>query len=124
MSLTRGDAHANSRRWLTSRRHSLFSDDDQLSQATSLVLPDRRDQLENINSIRYDVEHFLENESLTNGNKENLDVQSWRFYRSSTRLPVSGKVARVALLGGFRLGAGWHPRLERLVLGKMTDIIF
>ena len=33
-------------------------------------------------------------------------VRSWRIYRSSTRPLVSGRVARIALRGGFCLGAG------------------
>ena len=43
----------------------------------------------------------------------NFGVRSWRLYRSSTRLPVFGTVARVTLWGGFRLGAEWYSRLER-----------
>ena len=46
----------------------------------------------------------------------NSGVRSWHFYRSSTRLIVSGRVERVALWGGFRLGAGWYPRLERVLV--------
>ena len=34
------------------------------------------------------------------------------------RLPVFERVARVALWGGFRLGAGWYPRLERFFCQK------
>ena len=86
--LTREEAPANSRRWLTSRRHSLFNDEDQLSPVTSLVLPHRRYQFENINSTRYDVQQFLKVEGRTNENKANSGVRSWRFDRSSMRLPV------------------------------------
>ena len=39
----------------------------------------------------------LEDEGLRNKIKANSGVRSWRFYRSSTRLPVSGNVPRVAL---------------------------
>ena len=41
--------------------------------------------------------------------KANSGARSWRFYRLSTRLSVSGRVARVALWGGFGLGAGIVP---------------
>ena len=45
MSLTRGDAHANSRRWLTAHRHNLYSDEDHVFSTASLeLLPDRRDE--------------------------------------------------------------------------------
>ena len=50
---------------------------------------------------------------LTNQIKANSGVRSWRFYRSSTRLPVSGRVKRVTLWGDFSLSAVWCPRLER-----------
>ena len=43
-SLTRGDAHANSRRWLTPHRQSLYNDENHLSAAASSVLPDREDE--------------------------------------------------------------------------------
>ena len=43
----------------------------------------------------------LQAKGYTNKIKANSGVRSWRFYRSSTRLPVSGKVARVVLWGGF-----------------------
>ena len=36
-------------------------------------------------------------------NKASSGVRSWRLYRSPTRLPVSGKVARVALWRVFYL---------------------
>ena len=42
------------------------------------------------------------------------------FYRLSIRLPVSGSMSCVALWGGFRLGAGWYPRLERF--WQMDDL--
>ena len=55
----------------------------------------------------------MEDDGLRNKIKANSGVPSWRFYRSFTRLPVSGSVARVALWGGFRLSSGWYTRLER-----------
>ena len=42
--LIRGDAHVNCRRWLISSRHSLYSDEDNVLPAASLVLPDRGDE--------------------------------------------------------------------------------
>ena len=56
-------------------------------------------------------------EGYSNKIKANSDVRSWRFYRSSTRLPDSGRVALAALWGGFRLSIGWYPRLERFLVG-------
>ena len=70
-------------------------------------------QTYDVDPIRHDVlQQFLENEGLRNKMKANSGVRSWRFYRSSTRLSASGRVLRVALWGGFCLGAGWYPRLE------------
>ena len=67
--------------------------------------------------MRHDVlQQLLENEKFRNGNMTNSGVQSCRFYRSSTRLPVSGRIVRVALWGGFRLGTGWCPRLQRFFI--------
>ena len=43
-SLNRGDTHANSRRWLTPHRQSLYNDENHLSAAASSVLPDRGDE--------------------------------------------------------------------------------
>ena len=51
-SLAPGDAHTKNRRWLTPRRHNLYSDVDYLRPATSLVLSDRRDKFKDFNSIR------------------------------------------------------------------------
>ena len=51
-------------------------------------------------------------EDYLNEIKANSGVRSWWFYKSSTSLPVSRRVARVTLWGGFRLDAGWYPRLE------------
>ena len=53
VSLPHGDAHANKRRWLTSCRQSLFSDKDQLSPATSLVLPDSMEGINLRTPIQY-----------------------------------------------------------------------
>ena len=39
------------RRWLTPHRKNLYSDNDHLSPATSLVLPGRRDNFEDFNPI-------------------------------------------------------------------------
>ena len=123
----RGDADINTCRWLTSRRHSLYNDEDHFSPDICLVLPDRRDEfvdinpirhvlqdfLENgsfrkdINPIRHDVlQQFLENKCLRKKMKAKSGVRSWRFHRSSTRLPVSERVARATLWGVFRLDAG------------------
>ena len=73
LSLARGDAHTNSRRWLTSRRHSLCSNEHCRSSATSLVLPDQRYQCENIISIRH-VQEGLEDEGLRNKIKASSGV--------------------------------------------------
>ena len=53
------DAHTNSHRCLTPRRHSLYSDENHLRPATSLVLPDRRDMFEDFNSMRLVLKQFL-----------------------------------------------------------------
>ena len=63
----------------------------------------------------------MEDEGLRNKIKVNSGVRSWRFYRSSTRLPVFENVARVALWVTFCLGAGWYPRLERFFGKRMTS---
>ena len=107
MCLSRGDAHANSHRWPTVHRQNLYCDEDQLSPDASLeLLLDRRDEIEdaNINAIRR-VHQFLVNEYFRNKIKANSGVRSWRFYRSSTRLPVSRRLARVALWAGVCLDA-------------------
>ena len=98
MFLTRGDAHANSRRWLTPRRDSLYSDDDHISPITFFLEP-RRDQ----ETYQPDKLHAcpLLAESYRNNIKANSGIRSQRLYRSSTRLPVFGSVARVALCGVF-----------------------
>ena len=44
MSLTLGDTLTNSRRWLTSRRQSLYNDEDHLLSAASSVQPNRGDK--------------------------------------------------------------------------------
>ena len=72
-------------------------------------MPDRKNNFEDFKSIRQGLQQFLEDESLTNEIDTNSDVRSWRFYRSSTRLPVCGKVARVALGGGSLSGRGMVP---------------
>ena len=59
VSLTLGDALTNSRRWLTYHRQNLYSDEDHLRPATSLVLPDRRDKFEDFDSIRLVLQQFL-----------------------------------------------------------------
>ena len=45
-------------------------------------------------------------EGYSNKIKANSGVRSWRLYRSSTSLPVLGRLARVALWGGLRSGVG------------------
>ena len=78
-----------------------------------------------MNSIRHGLQQFLDDEGLRNKIKADPGVRSCRFYRLSAHLPVSGRIARVALWGGFRLGAGWYSRLELLFGRKMTwNIIF
>ena len=69
------------------------------------LLPDLKYEFwDDINPIRH-IQHFLEDEGLRNENKANSGVRSWWLFRSSTRLPVSGRVTRVALWGGFRFDA-------------------
>ena len=46
-------------RELTPRRHNLYSDENHLRPATSLILPDRRDKFEEFKSIRLVLQHFL-----------------------------------------------------------------
>ena len=58
--------------------------------------------LQDINSIRLVLQQFLEGEGLRSKIEANSGVRSRRFYRSSTRLPVFGNIARVALWGAFR----------------------
>ena len=103
VSLTGGDAHANSHRGLDPGRHSLYSDEDYLSPTVFFLEPRRRGQktyLQDINSIRLVLlQQFLEVESLRNKIEPNSRVRSRRFYRLSTRLPGFGNVARVALWG-------------------------
>ena len=67
--------------------------------------------------MRHGLQQFLEDEGLTNEIDANFGVGSWRFYRSSTRLPVFGNVARVALKGGSSLGADWWRSGAFLVNG-------
>ena len=50
--LTLEDALTNSRRWLTTHRHGLYSDEDHFPPAAFLILPDRRDNFEDFDSIR------------------------------------------------------------------------
>ena len=121
MSLTLGRALTNHRRWLTPRRHGLYIDEDHLRPANSLVLPDRRDTFEEVNSIRLVLQQqFLVEpvscpllaEDYTNKTKvkDKPGVRSRRVDRSSPRLPAFGNVARVALWGASRFGAtgrGW-----------------
>ena len=124
MSLIRGDAHANSRRWLTSSQHSLYSDEDNLLPAASSVLPDRGDEFwDKINPIRH-VQQFLEDEGLIIKIKATSVVRSWQFYRSSTRLPVFRNVVRIALWGGFRLSARWYPRPEHFLAQEWFEMPF
>ena len=66
VSLTHGDVHANSRRWLTSRRQSLYNDEDHLLPAASSVLPNCGDEFwEDINLIRLVLQQFLEEKQPT-----------------------------------------------------------
>ena len=61
------------RTWSISCRHSLYSDEDHLSPAAFLVLPDRRDEFYDTNPIRHDVlQPFLKNESFENDKKYKL----------------------------------------------------
>ena len=102
---TRGDAHANSRRWHTARRCSLCSNEDHRFTTASSLDPRRQDQENNQpDKPQPACPSFLE-EGLRNKMKPNSGVWCWRLYRSSTRLPVSGRVARIALWRGIRLDA-------------------
>ena len=56
-------------------------------------------------SIQSTYNSFLEDEGLRNKNKANFGIRSRRLYRSSTRLPAPGGVARVPLWGVFCLDA-------------------
>ena len=78
----------------------LYSDYDHLLPAAYSVLPDRGDRVwDDINPVRH-VQRFLGDEGLRNKIEANSGVRSWWLYRSSTRLPVFGSVARIALRGG------------------------
>ena len=59
VSLTLGDAHTNSRRWLTSPRQNLYSEKHNPSPVSSLALPDRREKREAFSSIRLILQPFL-----------------------------------------------------------------
>ena len=65
-------------------------------------------------SIRYNVQHCLEIEGLSNETRSFLvfDPGGSTGY---LRACPSGRVAHVALWGGFRLGARWYPRLEHFL---------
>ena len=111
VSLTLGDTYINSRWWLTSHRQNLYSDEDHLRPAISLVLPDRRDKFEEFNSLLLVLQHFPEDKQpasplLAKGHSNQIraksGVRSRRVDRSSSRLPVFGNVTHVALWGGFR----------------------
>ena len=112
----------NSRRWLTSRRHNLYSDENHLSPIAFFVKR-RRDQ-ETYQPDKQPACLLLLVKGYSNKIKVNSGVRFWRFYGSSTRLSVSGRVARVALWGGFRLGTGWYPRLECFWYTEDLNIIF
>ena len=91
--LTRGDVHVDSTRWIRSHRHSLYSDEDHLfSSDFCLSLGETKKRTNSINNPLL--------ESFTNKIKANPGVRSW-FYRSSTRLSVSGRVEQVALKERF-----------------------
>ena len=118
MSCTREDARATSRRGLSSRRHNLCSEEDYISPAASLeFLHDRRDDFYNdINLIRH-MQQFLDNKDVRNENNATFGVRFWRLYRSSTRLRVFERVARVALWGGVRLDAAMVSEARAFSVG-------
>ena len=62
-------------------------------------------------------------EGYSNKIKAYSGVRSWRFYRSSTRLSVSRRVARVALWG-FSFGCRMVPMLEHFWYTENLNIIF
>ena len=103
LSPVRGDAYATSRWWLTSHRQNLYSDDDHLSLAASLVRSDQIDENYDF-SIHHGQKQFLNVQVIRNKIDENSGFRSNRLYRSSTRLSVFGSVARVALWGGSSSG--------------------
>ena len=114
------DAHANSRRWSTPRQHSLYSDDNHLSPIVFFLEPRRGQETYQLDK----QPACLLLAGYTNKIKANSGIRSWRFYRLSTRLPVCGNVARVALWGSFRLDAGWYPRLECFLADGWLGILF
>ena len=59
MSLTLGDAHTKSCRWVTPHRQNLYSDEDHLRPATSLVLPDQKEKFEDFIFVRLVLQQFL-----------------------------------------------------------------
>ena len=90
----------NSARQLNPQRHSLYSDKDHLLLTMFSALPDRGDECWRIIPIR-NVHQFLKIKDLTSKFETNSGTRSWLLYRSSTRLPIFAKVARVALWGEF-----------------------
>ena len=54
-----GDALTNSRRWLTLHWQNLYTNEDHLPLAASLVLPSRGDKFEDFDLIRLVREQFL-----------------------------------------------------------------
>ena len=73
--------------------HSLYRDEDHLLPATSLVMP-----TEEIHSGTPSIQYATYSSfwKLKVLQTKTLGVRSWRLCKSSTRLPVSGSVARVA----------------------------
>ena len=112
MSLTRGDAHAKNHQWLTPRRYSLCSDEDHLSPATSLVLPDRRDSFENFKSIRHGLQQLLEIKGFYERNQCKLWCSILAVLKVVCAPALFGNVVHVALWGGSRFAAGcWRSRV-------------
>ena len=119
MSLTRGDAYANSRRWLTSRRYSLYSDEGHL-YPTAYFFGSLSEGIEEVRPDKQPSYPSRLEEGYSNKIKANSGVRFWRFHSSYTHLSVSGRVAHDALWGSFRLDAEWYPRLEHFLGRWMT----
>ena len=106
VSLTRGDAQANSRRWLTPRWHSLYSDEDHLSPTAFFLELCRRDQetyLQDINSIRLVLQQFLEVEGLEAKSRQTLAFDPGGCTGRLRACPFWEHCAR-CFVGSFSLG--------------------
>ena len=102
----------NSRRWLTLRRQSLYSDDDHLSPSASVVLPDRREIKSRIsNQYATDYSIFCKMKALEAKTKQTLVFDPGGYTGRLRSCPFFGNVARVCV-GRFSFGRRMVPEAE------------